>query len=299
MRGRPEQPVYHFGMSTSGVNRSWWVGLAGAVIVTVALACGGNPGGENQQVADLNEPPPASGWTVEVTYLANAGVMLRSGDTKVLIDGLFRPYEGYPVLPESYREQLERAQPPFDGIDLILVSHQHGDHFQAESVARYLQSQPDAMLVVSDQLGDAVAAVVGDSSLNTQIAPLTLGLGAEQVVMMDDVAVSVMSVGHGTGAHREVANFAHAVKLGDLVFLHVGDADFSQGLLEQIQLPNIDVAFLPPWFLNEGADFVRTHIQPKHIVAVHMPPGPHRGGQGVGAFPDAVPFVRMLQRRYY
>ena len=98
-----------------------------------------------------------------------------------------------------------------------------------------------------------------------------------------------------------MANLAHIVHLGGLKFLHVGDADFSQGVLEQFALGDqgIDVAFLPEWFLTDGAEFVRTHIRPRHIVAVHMPPGPHRGGAGVGAFPDAVPFVRMLERRYY
>ena len=65
----------------------------------------------------------ASPPTVDVTFLANEGVLLSAGETRVVIDGLFRPYKTYAVMPAADRERLETSQPPFDGIDLVLVSH--------------------------------------------------------------------------------------------------------------------------------------------------------------------------------
>src|SRR5215216_4933342 len=67
---------------------------------------------------------------LEITYIANEGVLISSGDKQVLIDGLHREYQrDYAFLPAAQREKIENAKAPFDKIDLILVSHTHLDHF--------------------------------------------------------------------------------------------------------------------------------------------------------------------------
>ena len=57
-----------------------------------------------------NAPAAVRQSGVSVTFLANEGVLLSSGDKQVLIDALFRKYEtGYAVPADSTREALERA----------------------------------------------------------------------------------------------------------------------------------------------------------------------------------------------
>ena len=64
---------------------------------------------------------PATHHSVAITFLANEGVMLSSGTSKVLIDGLFLKYEtGFAVPADSTLAALERARPPFDAVDLVL-----------------------------------------------------------------------------------------------------------------------------------------------------------------------------------
>ncbi|MEL6824382.1 MAG: hypothetical protein AAFP70_21705, partial [Calditrichota bacterium] len=77
--------------------------------------------------------------SLEIVYLANEGVFIRSGEQEVIIDGLFR--EGvsrYMTLPDDLREELETASGDFESCDLILVTHLHSDHFDAASVYRHL-----------------------------------------------------------------------------------------------------------------------------------------------------------------
>lgn len=87
--------------------------------------------------------------------------------------------------------------------------------------------------------------------------------------------------------------------------LHVGDADTSAEIFEALNLDkeDIDVAFLPAWFLlsDEGAHIVRNQIKPKHIVAVHLGPRePARTSESIRArFPDATAFTTLLEKRYY
>src|SRR5215207_7881776 len=99
-------------------------------------------------VPEATSPPQAP--TVEITYIANEGVLIRSGDKQVLIDGLHREYgPEYAFLPDAQRVQIETAKAPFNEIDLILVSHRHLDHFHPESVGLHLQHNPKGFLVSS------------------------------------------------------------------------------------------------------------------------------------------------------
>jgi L-ascorbate metabolism protein UlaG (beta-lactamase superfamily) len=252
----------------------------------------------------VSRPP---GATLEVTYIANEGVLIAAGATQVLIDGLHRRYEpGYPFLPEPYREQIETARAPFDGVDLILVSHVHRDHFHPESVARHLRHNPGATLVSSEQVVREIQAVGDYARIESRVRMVTPPLKQRVATSAGEVRVELLGVGHGSGRHGTVQNLGHLVTLGGKRLLHVGDADPGDaGIFEAFNLDDaeIDVAFLPVWFLtgDAGAAIVRQHIRPKHIVAVHMPAeSPERAAaQMRDRFPDAVPFTALLEKRFY
>src|SRR5688572_24828585 len=94
---------------------------------------------------------------LSLTFLANEGVMLSGDGKKVLIDALFLKYErGYAVAADSTLAALQRARPPFDSIDLVLVTHRHGDHFQPVPVEAHLRANPRATLVTSLQVIDSL-----------------------------------------------------------------------------------------------------------------------------------------------
>ena len=60
--------------------------------------------------------------TLEIIYIANEGFMLSSGTKKVLIDALQKNRWDYHSTPEDVINKMNNAQPPFDNIDLLLVS---------------------------------------------------------------------------------------------------------------------------------------------------------------------------------
>ena len=77
-----------------------------------------------------------------VQYMANEGLMVVQGDTKVVFDPLFRnSYGQYQLLPKEMEDALFSGQPPFDGIDAVFVSHYHGDHFSPADILRLLKEQ--------------------------------------------------------------------------------------------------------------------------------------------------------------
>lgn len=250
---------------------------------------------------------PPEGATLEVTYIANEGVLIAAGSTQVLIDGLHRQYRpSYPFLPDPYREQIETAQAPFDEIDVILVSHTHLDHFHPESVARHLRHNLGAALVSSEQVVKEIEALPEHSSIRTRITTVTPPLKQKVTTIVGGVRVELLGIGHGTGRNATVQNLGHIVALGRKKVLHIGDASTEDAtIFDALNLDEegIDVAFLPVWFLTgeEGAAIVREHIKPKNIVAIHMPaenPQPAIARMKE-RFPGAVAFTALLEKTFY
>lgn len=254
----------------------------------------------------ISEPLPLA-KTIEVRYIANEGVMISAGGKRVLIDGLHRRYgPEYAYLPDTEREKIESARPPFDAIDLVLVSHRHGDHFHPESVGLYLKNSPKTLFASSQQVVDEVAAgVAGYDAVKGRITPIPFTLKDRRSMNLAGIDVEFLGVGHGSGRHTSIQNLGHLISIGGKKVLHIGDADISDEIFDAFDLEQkgIDIALLPVWFLTgkTGKELVERHIRPKQIIAVHVGPGETEKvrGQIKPYFPDADVFGTMLEKRQY
>ena len=245
--------------------------------------------------------------SVEITYIANEGVLISADGKQVLIDGLHREYQpAYAFLPPAEREKIETAKPPFDKIDLILVSHMHLDHFHPESIGRHLHHNPKALLVSSQQVVDEIEKNFKDyQSIKSRVTGATPPWKEKVAMKVAGIDFELLRLRHGTGRHANIQNLGHIIKLGGKKLLHIGDADTAVENFEKFNLDeeNIDIAFLPFWFLlgAEEQALVRDHIKPKQIIAVHISPGESEkiAAQIKQSFPNAVAFTTMLEKRLY
>jgi L-ascorbate metabolism protein UlaG (beta-lactamase superfamily) len=276
--------------------------MLGALLVALALvfACG-----PTETLPETAPPPPRPNASagLRATYLANEGVLLEAGETRIIIDGLHRPYEPeYATLAEPARNAIEHAAPPWEGIDLLLVSHRHGDHFHPEAVGRHLARAPGTLLVSSAQVADELASnYSGFSRVSARVTSLGWAPGRSETRQFEGAVVTFFGLSHGTGTMATMQNFGHLIEIGGSTALHVGDAEPTAENFAPFNLParKIDVAFLPWWFLVKAGPLavVRSQIAPKRIVAVHI--GPAESAEVVAELrqhaPDAVPFVRPLE----
>jgi L-ascorbate metabolism protein UlaG (beta-lactamase superfamily) len=277
-------------------------------VAAISIACStlNNPGAP-VAASGSSAALPQQQTSLEITYVANEGVLISSGDKRVLIDGLHREYQrAYAFLPAPQRELIETAKVPFDGIDLILVSHLHLDHFHPESVGLHLQHNPGAALVSSQQVIDEVEKKFKDyEAIKARVTGATPPLKTRMALKAAGIDVEFLGLGHGTERHASIQNLGHVIKLGGKKLLHVGDADTSVEIFEKFNLDEegIDIAFIPYWFLlgEAGQTVIREHIKPKRIIAVHVSPsGAEKvAGQIKQVFPDAVVFTTMLEKRHY
>jgi len=256
-------------------------------------------------IGSASSQAPANQDGVSITFLANEGVLLSSGTKKVLIDALFLKYEtGYAVPADSTQAALQAARAPFDGVDLVLVTHRHGDHFHPAPVAAHLRANPRAVLLTSRQVIDSLRAHAPARALPApRLLARTTAPGTRRREMVNGVTVELLGLPHGGRRHRRVEHLGYVVELGGRRVLHVGDTEFTEAAFAPFRLDTarIDVALLPLWAVTgrEGRRVIERWIRPRQVVAFHVGEGEGaRAAREVrAALPGAVTFVRSLERR--
>ncbi len=207
---------------------------------------------------------------LDVTYLANEGVMLETSAGRVLIDALFGDgLEGYARVERPLRDSLERARGRFGGRVLVLATHAHRDHFDAAAVARYLAANPAAVAVVPPDARRRLTAL----SSPPPGAQVRDGDSASHAFGW--VTVRALGMPHGSTRNR-VDHAAYLVELDGWTALHIGDTQLPPIAWDTLGLPasGVDVALVPYWYLMNAAleAQLRAHAKPRRIVVLHGPP---------------------------
>jgi L-ascorbate metabolism protein UlaG (beta-lactamase superfamily) len=239
--------------------RPWRTGARGALAALVGL------------LGTAAAAPPRD--EVVLHFLANEGYAIEHGGQAVLVDALHtvgRPERGE-LPPDLHRRMLD-GRPPFRRVPLVLVSHPHSDHLDAEVAAGFLKRHPEAVLASSPAVLERLRKIPYHASFRDRLrelpaAPATWSGGG--------VRVTVFPLPHiGSHLYPEPV-LAHLVEVGGLRILHVGDAELADEDLAGLQLRgrNIDVAVLPYWALvREGApERMARLVGARKIVAMRLP----------------------------
>ncbi|MEK6323863.1 MAG: MBL fold metallo-hydrolase [Acidobacteriota bacterium] len=241
---------------------------------------------------------------LEITYTANEGVLIAAAGKQVLIDGLYRECEpdcAFP--PADLLEKLEKAQPPFNKTDLILVSHLHDDHFHPQSVGLHLKHNPRATLIASHQINERLEKEFADyPQIKAQIKQITPPWKEKTTVNVNGIEVEVLGLRHVNERFQWIQNLGHVIKMGGKKLLHIGDADTAVENFASFRLgeQDIDIAFIRAWYLlyGSGPILVREHLKPKQIIAVHISPQEaEKTSERISkAFPTAISFTKILEK---
>ena len=234
--------------------------------------------GQKSSSTEAEPKPQCLKTETKVTYIANEGVLIEAGAKKILIDGLHRFYKNaYAFPPTDLKELLEGAKKPYDEIDLVLVSHLHGDHFHPVSVANHLVNNSRSRLATSKQIIGRIKDGFADyGKITTQIEPIEHNWKQSFEKDFDGVKVKFLGLRHGSERFKWIENLGHLIEAGGKKFLHIGDADMSEENFSAFKLyeESIDVAFIPYWYLlsKSGRTLVEKQFKPKHVIAVHVSP---------------------------
>jgi len=175
---------------------------------------------------------------MNVTKFAHSCVRIESDGAVLVIDpGVF----------------TERAA--LDGADAVLITHEHADHMQVETLADELAKRPSVRIythpAVAEKLGDLADAV---TTVNSGDQFEAAGLGVRPYG------------GWHAVIHPDLPRIVNLGFLVDDSLYHPGDSfDVPEGA-------NVDTLFVPvtaPWLkASESVDFIRA-VKPRRAFALH------------------------------
>ncbi len=227
-----------------------------------------------------------------VTYVGNTGYLVKCDGQKVAIDALLGGPESeyYDIPSDSVVVLMNAAQPPFDSINVIAVTHWHADHFTAGIVANYLKRNAACRLLCTQQVADKISGLPEYSAIRNQIRVIDAPVDSITEVTLDGITVKALSskhgsyfetdsTGHSVDRHRNVQHLEFLFSMSGRSFLHVGDAglqDRRQFLPLGLGNDSIDIAFVQRWACNEMPSFteklVRESVLPRRIFFTHLAP---------------------------
>jgi len=209
---------------------------------------------------------------VTITYLQNDGVLISDGTYKVLIDAIFNPLSGWINLDPAENSKLTNAQPPYDDVDLVLITHNHGDHYNISTVNTHMNNNPNGKVIAPPQV---MVNFSGPQFLN--ISP---AFGESESLIVNGIELEVLHIRHFDAFgidFSDVENFGYLINIGNFKILHLGDVFMSVENLQNFGLAEkgIDVVLIPTFhtpahLMNSHRDALISQVQPANIIALHL-----------------------------
>lgn len=215
--------------------------------------------------------------SISITYIANCGFLIEMDSKKMIIDGLFKEgYNHYSVPDSGTQVLLTSNRKPFNDIDLILVSHVHGDHFDSEMVIDCMMNNPDAKLICPEQVADKIREHAVDyEKIKSRIIECTPDTFTVQQVKTHEIEITACRLAHGHQRHKDIQNIGYLIHINGKTLFHTGDADPHQiDKLTGIKLSekNIDVGLINDGFGHmKNAEITKKYINAHYNVIMHLP----------------------------
>lgn len=162
-----------------------------------------------------------------------------------LSDSLTRKYAGTdkPHVRITERVVEPAALGAIGVIDVITSSHQHTDHFDAETLLPLLGANPQARLVLPAAQRDFALERLGPDA-----AAGLVDLDDGALAQVGDVQIQGVASGHPTverDGEGRCRFLGYVVRWGGLTIYHSGDTLWHEGLAPALKRSAIDLAMLP------------------------------------------------------
>ncbi len=240
------------------------------------------PDGLSGHSAALAQTAEPVALPAKAHHLGNEGVMIEQGEMKILFDPLYRNgFNNYHLVPADVKAAIIAGTPPYDGVDAVLISHAHGDHFDAGDLIAFQTANPQTLIIAPQQAVDMMEAT-GALTDEMRARHMIMGMayGADPLKLdFEGLVVEAVRVPHAGGpARREIQNLVYRVTLNAAAtVMHMGDADpsleFFVPYADHWQARRTDTAFPPYWFFlrAEGVQITDGLLNAREAIGVHVP----------------------------
>lgn len=210
---------------------------------------------------------------MEIIRTANAGVLLKLDDVKILLDGVCRKVKPYLATPPVEREKLSSCWP-----DVALFTHAHEDHFDPSYAKDYYKATG--------------RPVCGTSQIAQELPGMVI---TQEKVTAGNVLLTAISTRHMGHYGRTTQHRSYVVQ-GSKTVWFLGDASPSE-LKRFSGLPKPDTLIVPyPYVSTPPAVKMLEGYLPCKIVLLHLP---NVSDDPEGIWQAAAPGMEQLKPHLY
>ena len=210
--------------------------------------------------------------------VANDGVQIELGGKRLLIDALFtREYPQFDVPSEAQIQAFMGANGPEMVPDILLVTHDHGDHFSARLSIDLLMKQPKSRLFGPEQVIARIQSEATNeefSKIKEQLTQTTPVQNAPDEFDIEGLSIKVYAFPHVSEQYANIQNNAYLISSGDESVLHIGDADVLEDSFKQkgLALKSLEYAVLPFWHILDEQKFglLKSWFAEKQMILAHV-----------------------------
>ncbi len=254
---------------------------------------------------------------LRVSYIANCGFLYESQSAKVVIDPFGTGFGDYFFLPSpELQTNMEKGNAPFDKIDLVLITHQHGDHFNPLLAERFLLQNKQAKMMCPPQ----VLKLMHDScaymeQISSQIVTPQLSMHEAETISIAGVTVTAVRMQHGTDRNLEgiaqeeytdyekTENYGYLIDFNQKLLFHQGDGclKINQSAIEQLNR-NVDIAHLSFFDWDPiSYQLLKEKLHAKNIIFMHgTKPGNELGTEELRSIaPKVIFFKQELESKLF
>ena len=224
---------------------------------------------ESVKIVPKKEFPERVFTDIKYTFIGHSTMLIQTAGLNILTD----PVYSERVSPVSFAGP-KRARIPavrFDDlphIDVVLISHDHYDHLDLETLANLMKKQPQKPPIIVAGLGNDV--LFEDENIKPFVS-----LNWEESFKVKDTKFTFVECQHRSGrsmfGHNRTLWGSFVIETPKATIYFAGDTAYSNHFKRQGQkYKKFDLSFLPigaykpRWFMN------RVHVDPEQSVQAHQ-----------------------------
>ncbi len=84
----------------------------------------------------------------QIKYLLNSAVLIKYKNESILVDGVLSNHQMFDVYDEQMQNDIWGRKNDFEGLDYLIFTHCHNDHYGRKNVCKFLEMNPGVKVII-------------------------------------------------------------------------------------------------------------------------------------------------------